>query len=311
MAKKLLLTGASGFIGRNLIPFLEKSDTEIFILDKNAAAGCVENIHFIACNLHDHDAVRKILRSLQATHLLHVAWGMYPGNYNHPDNFNWTQSSIFLLEEFVRNKGERVIMTGSCVEYDWSYGKCIENKTPIVHDTLYGASKNVLREYSTSFCNHHGIEFVWPRIFFLYGPHEPSQRLIAHVISSLLKGNTAIITNGDLYRDYVYVKECARVLADLVFHPITGTINIGTGIPVKIADIGKIAAEIIGRPELLQIQSPETLHNRVVFADVSNLTEKLSYAPSNDILTGLKETISWWSQTIITEKNAIEGAQIN
>jgi UDP-glucuronate decarboxylase len=297
MKRKIIVTGGTGFIGRNLLPFLEKLDADVFLLTRNddflSGHG---NISTVNCDLHDQKAVRKILKSLKASHLMHLAWGMAPSSYNLPLNLDWLKSSMFLLDEFQKNQGKRAILVGSCLEYNLNYGSLHEETTPLSHSTLYGSAKNILRHYAFSLCHHHEIEIVWPRLFFLYGPHENRQRLIAQVILSLLRGEKISIRNGEIYRDYMYAKDCAEALSMLIFNEFTGVINISTGIPARLGDMGHIIAEIIGRPELLNIESPENGKDQVFYGYPEKLKENLSFTPSYDLKTGLRETIEWWKE---------------
>ena len=299
MKEKVIITGGTGFIGKNLIPYIAKLNAEIFVLsDNDDFYSEYKNITHIKCDLLNHNDIRKTIHSLKASHLVHMAWNVAPGTFSLPLNFEWLKSSMVLLEEFHKNQGERVVMVGTCFEYDWDYGYCREDITPISHNTLYGSSKNILRQYAFSFCNHHGMEIAWPRLFYLYGPHERPQRLLAQIICSLLKGERATVLNGETYRDYMYIKDSVKALSNLIFSDFNGVINISTGIPTRLGDIGKITAELIGRPDLLKIESPVQVRDRVVYAEVNKLHDELLFEPSYDIGTGLEETIEWWKDNL-------------
>ncbi len=292
---KVIITGGSGFIGKNLISALSVLDAEIFILTRNPGIVSLHNnIRYVVCDLHNHSDVKNIINSIQASHLLHLAWSLSPSNYDLPENFDWLKTSINLLEEFQKNNGQRVIMIGSGFEYDWNYGYCSEDITPTSNNNLYSASKNILREFAFTYCKFHGLEIVWPRLFFLYGPHEHPKKLVAEIITSLLRGVSVTVNNGEIYRDYMYVKDTVNILSKLLFDNYNGVINISTGIPTKLGDIAKLAADIIGRPELLKIGRPEKVKNQVVYANVDKLNYQLSLYPKYDLKTGLQETVDWW-----------------
>ncbi len=296
---KVIVTGGTGFVGKNLLPYLATSDAYFYLLDICDSIHLqYDNISVVKCDLLDHEDVRKNLKSIKASHLLHLAWGMSPGNYNMESNFEWLRSSMSLLEAFKHNNGKRAIIAGSSLEYNWDFGFCREDTTPISHETLYSSTKNILRQYAFTFCKQYNIELAWPRLFFIYGPHEHPERLIPHVIGSLIKEEKATINNGNIYRDYMYVKDTAAVLSKLLFSKFTGILNVSTGIPTQLGDFGKLAAEITGRPDLLEIKYPEPEKWQVVCANIKKLKNEINFEPSYTLETGLKETINWWKETI-------------
>ncbi|MFW5644383.1 MAG: NAD-dependent epimerase/dehydratase family protein, partial [Bacteroidota bacterium] len=254
MRDRLLITGATGFLGRNLIPVLSGHDAEMLSLTIEQDSENKSGISWVHCDLFDAEAVERIMKEFKPTHLLHMAWGMVPSNYNLPSDFEWLTAGMSLIKLFARYGGRRVVVTGSGVEYDWSSAFCREGSTRESYQTLYGANKNILRKFSESFLAYHGIALAWPRLFFLYGPYENEQRLVPHIITSLLKGEEAVIRSGNLYRDYFYIKDVVHSLSQLVFSEITGLINIASGEPVKLGYIAELIGNMIGSTDLLEFQ---------------------------------------------------------
>ena len=297
--KKVIITGASGFIGQNLLSYLDNYDAEFFLLYNSNECKCdLKNVTAVSCNLFNLNQVKELFKRVRPTHLLHMAWGMSPSNYNLDSNFTWLNKSIDLLEEFKNYGGKRIVIAGSGVEYQWSHGLCVEEKTPLSYGNLYGSTKNILRDFAYTYCKHFDIELVWPRIFFTFGPCEHNERLISHVIYSLLKNEPAKIKNGSIYRDYMYVKDIARILAALIFHTYKGVVNIGTGIPTNLAEMGKMVAQILEKPDLLEIDNPEVKENKVVFANVNRLNYDVGLKAEYNLKDALTETIDWWRDNI-------------
>jgi len=293
---KIIITGGSGFVGKNLLPIIAATNHKYYLLDMNTYTTQYDNIEVVKCNLLDNGEVNKKIENIKATHLLHLAWGMSPSNYNLDINFDWLKSSMNLLEQFQKNGGERVIIAGSGVEYNWDFGCCKEDVTPISHETLYGSTKNILRQYATDYCKHHGLSFVWPRLFFLYGPHEHPDRLISHIICSLLKKEKATILNGEIYRDYFYIKDTVNVLSQLIQNDYSGILNVSSGIPVKLGNVGELIAELMDRRDLLEIKTPSVSKRKVVFANTERLVDDFRYNYQYDLKEGITETINWWKE---------------
>ncbi len=295
---KVVITGATGFIGQNLSKLLPHSGSEFFLLSRNKDLRfSAENIHIVKCDVLDSAQVKNVMKEIKPSHLLHLAWGMSPSDYNLPGNFEWLKASINLLENFQINGGRRVIIAGSCFEYAWDQALCIENVTAPNYSNLYGASKNILKDYATTYFKHHNVELAWVRPFFLFGPYENTKRLLPNIIVSLLKGEKATIMNGEIFRDYMYVQDAAKIISKLIFTEFTGVLNIATGIPVKLGDIGKMVAKILGREDLLEVKTPEVHRNRVVFGDSSKLHDALKFE-FTPIQNGLNETIEWWKNEL-------------
>ena len=134
-------------------------------------------IHWHNVNLLDAGEAEDLVSCVKATHMLHLAWYTEHKKYwTSPANENWVKASLALAQAFRSHGGERAVMAGTCAEYDWRYGRCIEGKTPLSPATLYGRCKNALREKVELFSKEGGMSFAWGRIFFLYGPYEYPDR---------------------------------------------------------------------------------------------------------------------------------------
>ncbi len=297
--KKVLLTGAGGFIGRHSIPFLLKNDYEVHavynIAETDIAAH--KNLFWHKCDLLNSAEQKYLLSKIKPTHLLHFAWYTAHGKYwTAIENLRWVQASLDLFVNFAENGGRRAVGAGTCAEYDWNYGYCSEEITPLKPSTLYGACKNSLQEMLSRYSKQAGISFAWGRIFFLYGHYEYPQRLVPYVICSLLKNQTAQCSHGNQIRDFLYVEDVASAFVALVENDVQGAVNIASGKPLALKEvIYKIAQKIGGvdRIQLGVIPSPAD-EPQTLTADVRRLTEEVKWQPEYDIDRGLEHTIGWW-----------------
>lgn len=296
--KKILVTGASGFIGSNTMQKLKKLDLEIHATTINNAPND-KDINWFKCDLlNDHETKENIKR-IAPDILLHLAWGIEPSQYDMGSNFDWFTASVKIIDWFRRSGGERIIITGSGLEYDWSYGVCHENMTPLKSDTIYGECKSLLFKYVSSYCQKNNLSFAWPRVFFAFGPNENQKRLIPYVITQLLSDQKAIIRSGDLFRDYIYVKEIGSIIAKLVNSDFTGPVNVGTGIPMSIMDIVNQIGNALGKQELIQFVNHKQSPYKVVVANTDVLNTKLCYRTKADFSLALNETIDYWKSQLI------------
>ena len=158
MKKRVLLTGADGFVGIHSIKNLSEKNYEIHAISLNDRSWDNQepNLFWHQCDLLDSDQQKKLLEQIEPTHLLHFAWVTTPGEYwVSPENIQWIQASLELLSNFANYDGKRVVFAGTCAEYDWSFdGPFSEGTAPLNPKTLYGASKKCLQQTLASFSKH-------------------------------------------------------------------------------------------------------------------------------------------------------------
>lgn len=283
--KRVLVTGGTGFIGRHVVPHLVELDYEVH------AVGARD------VDLLDGKARRDLLAAIRPSHLLHLAWYVPPGKYwTSLENVRWLKASLDLLMEFAAQGGKRVVTAGTCAEYSWEGdGICREDTTPLEPASLYGASKDSLRRMQEKMAEQLGISAAWGRIFFPYGPGEPEGRLVPSVIRSVLAGEPARCSHGRQIRDFIYVDDLAKAFTVLLESDFQGSVNVGTGAGVTIAEVAAAAAKAVGRPDLLQLG---VLPTRVgepdrLVADVSRL-KSLGFEPRWTLSEAMAATASWW-----------------
>ena len=293
--KKVLLTGAGGFIGRNTVPFLLDNGYEVHGLGRGSRHGFLNtSVYWHSVDLLDPETTQRLVESLSATHLLHLAWYTVHKKYwVAEENNQWVEASINLLAAFEKNGGKRAVFAGTCAEYDWNQGICSEDKTPLKPATLYGICKNSLREKAEQYAGGNGISFAWGRLFFLYGPEEKEGRLVPSIIRALLSGRPAGCTHGRQVRDFMHVEDAASALVAVLDSDIQEQINIASGNPVKLRTLIEIIANNIGRPDLLEWGALPVPKNDPPFlaANVNKLRNRVGWNPKYNLKNGIAETI--------------------
>ncbi|CAD5912548.1 Putative UDP-glucose 4-epimerase [Planktothrix rubescens] len=297
--KKVVVTGAKGFIGRHTLKNLRDRNFEIHaIVSKNVPDIDLNNCHWHLANLLDINQIQQLFEQLKPTHLLHFAWCYsMPGKYwQAEDNFLWVQASLAMLKQFQAQGGQRVVISGTCAEYDWNYGYCSEFLTPKNPSSPYGICKNALQEMLQSYAKLTNLSSAWGRIFLPYGLYEYADRLVPSVICSLLKGEPARCSHGRQMRDFLYVQDVADAFVALLESDVTGPVNIGSGQPIAIKDIVYKIGEQMGRPDLIQLGAIPAATNDtpLVIADVKRLSDEVGFQPTYNLERGIEETINWW-----------------
>lgn len=311
--KKVLLTGATGFIGRHCLRALAEAAhfAEIHAVSTRGDAAealrdgaddeattATQRVRWHSANLLSDEERERLVAEVRPTHLLHMAWYAEPGKYwTSPLNEDWLRASVRLFESFARHGGERVVASGTCAEYDWSgNGFCVERETPLAPATLYGKCKHALQVELDRLAHEQGLSAAWGRIFFLYGAHEHPSRLVSSVIRALLRGEPARCTHGEQLRDFLYVQDVADAFVRLLYADARGAFNVASGEAVSLKTVVLKIAEKLNRPELVQLGAIPAPPGEppLIAADVSRLRTEINWSPAYTLDAGLDASISWW-----------------
>lgn len=296
---RVLVTGASGFVGRRALEPLAARGFEVHAVGRAASApeGVPRGVAWHSADLLDPAARRAVVGDVGASHLLHLAWYAEPGAFwDARLNAPWVAATVGLVDEFAAAGGARAVLAGTCAEYDWTAPQPLREDAPLAPATYYGVCKDATRRVAAGLAERAGISFAWGRIFFLYGPREDERRLVASVARKLVAGERAPTSAGTQLRDFLHVDDVAGAFAALLHGDVAGAVNIGSGEPVAVRAIAERLAAAAGRPELLDVGAvaqragdPEE-----IAADVTRLRDEVGFRPARTLEQGLRETVEWW-----------------
>jgi nucleoside-diphosphate-sugar epimerase len=300
---KVLVTGASGYIGRHALRPLLDSGCEVYALARRREGDFEwpRGVHVLTLDLFDDAARQKAVAGISPECLLHLAWYAEHGKFwEARENIAWLALSIRMLGEFVQYGGRRIVVSGSCAEYLWNGEPCREASTPLEPRSLYGVCKATLFKFLEAGAARLGLSYAWGRIFLLYGSSEPEGRLIPATTRALLEGRPALCTHGGQVRDFMHVEDVAGALVRILTSGVSGTVNIGSGEPISIAQaVGELARRA-GQPHLLRLGAlpPREDDVPIVIPDIARLRDEVGFRPALTLAEGLQKTLAWWEDRL-------------
>lgn len=238
----VLVTGASGFIGQNLLKGLQRENQKIYVLRRGDNP--VESRSPV------NSITLKQLSELNEEFetVYHCAGSGVNPNSRTPESLisgNIT-FSIDLMSALRSCKVQRFINLGSCSQYGSAENKeLIDEEHSLDSKSLYGVTKTCSEKALQTIAADRGIDFIGFRIFGVYGPGEANQRLIPAIVQSLLAGRRVPLTSGTQIRDFLHVED---VIGALTSDPGPGIYNLCSAVGVPVREVAETVAVCLEEP---------------------------------------------------------------
>ena len=309
--RKILVTGAGGFIGSHLVEALVEKGASVraFIRynSRNDVGALslvpkevVDHVEIEFGDLRDLPSVQEVIKGI--SYVFHLgALISIPYSYINPADVvetNVIGTMNVLLA--ARNSGvERVIHTSTSEVYGTALHVPIDENHPLQAQSPYSASKIGADKLVESFFRSYNLPIVTLRPFNTYGPRQSARAVIPTIISQALTQNTIRLGNLDSRRDLTYVTDTVEGFLKVAeASGVEGaTFNLGSGNEVRIGDLAREIISIIGKPIKIVVDPnrlrPEKSEVQRLLSDNSLAREKLSWGPKTSLSQGLKSTIAW------------------
>lgn len=292
---RVLVTGASGFVGRPAAEQLVRSGAQVHVVGRRDPDIAGSTFHRL--DLLDGSDFGPLLAGLKPTHLLHLAWVTTPRLlWTTEENLDWLAASVRLVRAFAAAEGRRAVLAGTGAEYSWKESPLDERSTPLLPATPYGQSKASLFQALDKFSPKLGLSFAWGRVFFPFGPREKAGRLLPDTIRALLEGRPVDLTDGLQQLDFMYVEDVAAAFVQLLHSDVEGAVNVSSGTARSVRSVVEAFAERTGGQELLRFgaRARDPWEVPVVRAAVSRLSEEVGFTPRYGWNDAVDRTVDWW-----------------
>jgi dTDP-glucose 4,6-dehydratase len=305
--KRVLVTGATGFIGRHLCRALTGAGAGVTVLCRPGAVlppfedpkGACERIEG---DLRDADRLRAVVPAVGASHVFHLAaaTSVARGFQTAQDMIQTNvQGTVNLLEALEHTPYTCFIHTGSAEEYGAGAAP-FQETAPLMPVSAYSASKAAATLFCEMYHRTMNCPVVILRPFLVYGPGQPPTRLIPQAILAALANRPFPMTTGRQTREFTYIDDLIEgFLAAAVTPEAVGQIiNLGTGQPYTVLEVVHLIQKLTGRSMPLHIGALPTRPGEIMqyVCDNAKARTLLGWTPGVSLEEGLERTIAWYRQ---------------
>lgn len=254
---RVLITGANGFVGRQIIRSLDSIGVDLIPVvrdGKSHEVSSFSNVKKIITSkdLFSEEEVWWEEQCKDVDIVIHAAWYVEAGKYqDSTKNIDCLIGSLKLAKGAAKAGVNRFLGLGTCAEYDHTQG-ILAIETPLKPLTTYASTKASLFTTLSEWLPRQGVNFSWIRLFYLYGEGENPARLIPYVRSQVSQGKFVDLTSGEQVRDFMDVVEVGKQIAKISLSNQIGPINLCSGNPVTVRELVEKIADEYGRRDLLR-----------------------------------------------------------
>ena len=307
---RILITGATGFIGANLAHLFvnEKADVHILLRESSNTwriNSILSRLNKQYCDLTDREKTKRVISEIRPNIVLHLA--MYGGYSFQSDSLKMINTNyigtINLLDACIKEGCDCFINTGSSSEYGVKE-KSMKEGDLLEPIDIYGATKAAATLYCQVLAKKYNLPIFTLRLFSPYGYYEEPVRLIPYLIISMLKNEKIKLASPYAVRDFIFIEDVLDVFLQTINKKdqiLPGTIlNVGSDSDTKVIEVFEILKEIVGYQRDFAVEGfpRESDKLQVWRANTEKIQKILGWRPKYNLRDGLIKTIKWFRENI-------------
>lgn len=305
--KRVLVSGASGFVGANLIRRLLRDDHEVHIVMTDPAprwrlTDVADSVRIHIGDLSDRDAVRRIMATVRPEWLFHLAThGAYSWQTDVARIVRTNvEGSISLLDAAIDAGVEAFVQAGSSSEYGFKDHAPSESEA-LQPNSVYAVAKAAATHYCQFRARRSGVHAVTARLYSVYGPYEEPTRLVPTLLSFGLQGKLPPLVHPMIARDFVYVDDAVEAMLRMAAKtelPRGLVFNVCTGVQTTLAEVVATAESLLN----LTVESEwssmaaRSWDTETWVGDPSSAQRLLGWRAGTDFRSGLERTLAWLTE---------------
>ncbi|MGC9968340.1 MAG: NAD(P)-dependent oxidoreductase [Minisyncoccia bacterium] len=275
---RIFVTGGTGFVGKHVVAELRKRGHKLLILSRQKTKSGPRST-FLRGDLSSITKWQGKLARFKPQAAIHMAWEGIPDYGPEMSLKNFSQG-VALIRALGEAGCKKVVAVGSCWEYGRDSGKIGEDTDPRP-TSAFSAAKTALHWLGRETAKEYGMEFVWARIFYVYGPGQKASSLIPHLIADKRVGTLPVVKNPNGGNDFVYVGDVACALRMLIEKKTPhGIYNIGAG---RVTGVREVARAVYGKDVIARKGLA-----RGFYADIARIKKDVGWKPSVSITAGVR-----------------------
>ena len=280
---RIIVTGASGFIGLNLVKVLSALHSEVLVIDRAQPAGLSPNVEFEWADL------RHLDKTYEADYLIHLA-AITNASYAERFPLDTYEVNVLGTVNLLNHVkiAKRVIFPSTALVFKASRSPLAEDAEKDLSST-YAQSKNMGEQVLMFLCKRMEVDYTIVRFFNIFGPGQLPLYIVPQVIKQIVEDKKVVIRNGAVMRDLLFVEDCIDAVVKLAVSPgaVNMDFNIGSGHIVSIAEVARTAVAVSGNQNI----------------EIEDLEENIAYSPTAIMadITRVQSTVNWHPKTSLEE----------